>query len=89
MNFAAIQLDGAKLQLVAAHAIEKLDMPNYQGKTPLCIAAYNGNADAVSALLRAGAGVNTTDRMGYTALRLALRFHHPDVATVLRAAGGR
>lgn len=41
------------------------------GQTPLIVAAFAGNEEAVGALVRAGANVNATDENGNTALEIA------------------
>ena len=43
----------------------------------------------VDALLRAGANPNRTNENGDSAIDIALRYNHTDIAGALRKAGGR
>lgn len=65
------------------------DRDKHYGRTPLHIAAADGNGDIVGVLLANGGGVNDEDREGYTALDLAARYGHKDVAELLAARGGK
>ena len=58
------------------------------GFTPLIAAASGGHMDAVQYLLKKGAIVNEASEDG-SALTLALRYSHSEVADVLRHYGGR
>jgi ankyrin repeat protein len=51
--------------------------------TPLYLAAENGSAEVIAALLAAGANPNTTAPTGQTALMTAVRNGRPDAITVL------
>ena len=58
------------------------------GWTPLLDAAHRGNLRLAKELIRRGADVNALIN-GNSAVRLAQDNGHPDVARVLREAGGR
>ena len=55
--------------------------------TPLTLACYKGDVDAISALLQQGAGVDQRDDDGYTPLFVASLKGHVDAARVLLDAG--
>jgi len=59
---------------------------NPQGKTPLMMAVYHGNASVVSKLLSANADVCVADEQGNTALSLAVRNGVSHIVDMLRAA---
>lgn len=58
----------------------------YLGDTALGVAAEKGHLDVARALIAAGADVNMECRMG-TPLKLAARFHHPEMMKLLLEAG--
>lgn len=63
--------------------------PNVQhdnGYTPLAYSAMKGNPQMVELFLRNGADPNATTREGDTAVELALRFGHAEVADILKRA---
>ena len=57
------------------------------GTTPLTLACYQGDVDAISALLQQGAGVDQEDGDGYTPLFVASLKGHVDAARLLLDAG--
>ncbi|KAF8912051.1 asparaginase-domain-containing protein [Gymnopilus junonius] len=57
------------------------------GRSPLHMAALNGNTRAVELLLRSGALVHLRDTLGHTALYLAARQGHEAVVDILIQAG--
>ncbi|KAF8965293.1 asparaginase-domain-containing protein [Flammula alnicola] len=57
------------------------------GRSPLHVAALNGNTKSVELLLRSGALVHLRDMLGHTALYLAARQNHEDVVDLLVQAG--
>jgi len=59
--------------------------------TPLKHAVHKNQRDAVRVLIDAGADINATagTRGRDTALRLATVQHHPNIAALLRAHGGK
>ena len=59
------------------------------GISALRMAAYNGHASVVGALLKAGAKANLQDKNGATALMCAAQFGNASIVKVLLAAGAR
>lgn len=64
-----------------------LSLGDYDGRTPLHIAACEGHFKVVQYLLSHGATVYAKDRYGDTPLRSAVRFRHRDVVKLLRKTG--
>lgn len=62
-----------------------LSLEDFQGQTPLHVAARRGHAAVVSLLLRSGAAVNARDQEGLSPLLLAVRGRYPPC--VHRGAG--
>ena len=60
---------------------------DYDGRTPLHLAAAEGQVVAVSFLLAAYAEVSSRDRWGFTAIDDAIRAEHLSVAKLLVSAG--
>lgn len=57
------------------------------GRTPLHVAARDGDDAAVQQLLDRGAAIDAVDARGYTALTLAVAGHHAGVVRALLARG--
>lgn len=57
------------------------------GRTALMQAALQGHAEAVAALLKAGAATTPADANGWQAVHLAAAFHRDDVIYAMAAAG--
>ncbi|KAI4889196.1 hypothetical protein NFI96_012972 [Prochilodus magdalenae] len=64
-----------------------LSMEDYDGRTPLHIAACEGHLKVVEYLLSKGATVYAKDRYGDTPLRNAVRFRQKEIVKLLRKAG--
>ncbi len=61
---------------------------NSDWRTPLMLAAQNGRAEVVKALIGAGADVNARERLfSSTALMCVVDYDHPDIVKTLLAAG--
>ncbi|MFA9461262.1 ankyrin repeat domain-containing protein [Thiohalorhabdus sp. Cl-TMA] len=60
-----------------------VDIPDANGRTPLQVAARNGNEPVVESLLYHGADANRTDAEGRTALLQGLLNNHPRVTELL------
>ncbi|KAE8747360.1 hypothetical protein FOCC_FOCC006002 [Frankliniella occidentalis] len=58
-----------------------------EGRTPLHVASYEGNLEAVRLLLQHGAGVHVKDRFGRTPLLDAVQMDRHEVITALRSCG--
>ncbi|KAL1521874.1 hypothetical protein AB1Y20_021525 [Prymnesium parvum] len=61
---------------------------DYDGRTPLHLAASLGNMSLVTFLIKRNAKVDVVDRWGGTPLRDAVREAHKEVASYIRMAGG-
>ncbi|KAJ8127955.1 hypothetical protein O1611_g5681 [Lasiodiplodia mahajangana] len=59
---------------------------DYDGHTPLSLAAWIGNEDVVQLLLEYGADPNITDNEGLTPLQAAIKNGHRDIAKILETA---
>uniref|UniRef100_A0A3P9P3L7 asparaginase n=1 Tax=Poecilia reticulata TaxID=8081 RepID=A0A3P9P3L7_POERE len=64
-----------------------LRLGDFDGRTPLHIAACEGHLRLVQYLLNQGASVHAKDRYGDTPLCNAVRFRHKDVVRLLRKTG--
>ncbi|XP_048830707.1 60 kDa lysophospholipase [Brienomyrus brachyistius] len=64
-----------------------LSMEDYDGRTPLHIAACEGHYNVVEYLLNHGATVYAKDRYGHTPLHNAVQFRRGDVVKLLRKTG--
>lgn len=64
-----------------------LDQADERGNTPLHLAVFKKNPEAVKALLAAGAVVDVGNRMGITALHDAVRAGDPEVVRMLVERG--
>ncbi|XP_051741588.1 60 kDa lysophospholipase-like isoform X1 [Ctenopharyngodon idella] len=65
-----------------------LNMADYDGRSPLHVAACEGHLNVVEYLLNEGADVDAKDRFGDTPLHNAERFRHVDVVELLRRNRG-
>ncbi|WP_370146348.1 ankyrin repeat domain-containing protein [Streptacidiphilus sp. EB129] len=64
-----------------------IDAQDRQGRTPLHVAALNGDLAEVRSLLAAGADADLGDRSGFTPLHFAAQEYRSDVALALINAG--
>mgnify|MGYP001395700237 FL=1 len=64
-----------------------IDVGDYDGRTPLHLAAAEGQAEMTAHLLRRGADITQLDRWGNTPLREAIRHRHDSIIELLIAAG--
>jgi hypothetical protein len=60
-----------------------VDVRDSEDRTPLMIAAKNGNALNVQALMEAGADLNSMNKMGWTALNYAIRLGNRDAVKLI------
>ena len=63
------------------------DAADYDGRTPLHLAAAEGRGHVISYLISNGASMNPQDRWGGTPLNDAARHGHHDVERLLEARG--
>ncbi|KAJ7532787.1 hypothetical protein O6H91_13G020200 [Diphasiastrum complanatum] len=82
----ASQGDFSKLQESLKHGADP-SVVDYDGRTPLHVAAEKGHVDCVALLIKAGANVNKKDKFGKTALIGALKGGHDAVAQILVQSG--
>ncbi|MBS0287156.1 MAG: ankyrin repeat domain-containing protein [Proteobacteria bacterium] len=88
LHFAAKDGDVEKMQRLIEQGYEVNAEPEkHLSARPLHFAAFAGNANAVSLLLNLGADVNDGAYGGNTALHLALKNHHYQVACLLVQQG--
>ena len=59
-----------------------MDAPDGRGRTPVMLAAEDGNTPMVRLLLEAGANVNALDNLGYQSLHWAATNRQRDGSTV-------
>lgn len=64
-----------------------LFLGDYDGRTPLHVAASDGHLNMVDFLLENGGSVHAKDRYGDTPLSNAVRFRHKEVVMLLRKTG--
>ena len=83
---AAAAGDVAALRQRAAHTDVK-NAANYEGRTPLHLAASVGSIEAVQFVIGLGAEVSGLDNWGNTPLDAALGQGHADVASYLQSCG--
>ncbi len=78
-----------RLKTILGQSRLRVNEPNAEGFTPLGLAAFFGNAEAVKVLLDHGAAVDSQDssRFANTPLDAAVAANHADVVRVLLAAG--
>lgn len=83
VRWAAARGDLVALRQAAARGVD-LAAPNYDGRTPLHLAASEGRADVVAFLLAQGVAVDVQDRWGGTPYDDAARNGHAALAELLR-----
>jgi len=66
---------------------ESVNLADYDGKTPILIAAMKGHQELVTYLIQRGANLNVVDRFGETPLKEALHHHHDDIVKTLQEQG--
>lgn len=75
------------LQELLRHDITNIDQRDYQGCTPICLAAKNGHTEAVAQLLFHGANPNLRDLQQMTPLWHAAREGHSTIVRLLLESG--
>ena len=81
--------DVNKVRALLEEGLERADIEDDKGRTPLHWVAfgYNGRKDVAQLLIDNGADVNHRDKEGYTALHFAARYAHKHLAELLIAKG--
>ncbi|KAF5836740.1 ankyrin repeat-containing domain protein [Dunaliella salina] len=74
-------------QLCAGADVEMLNWGDWDGRTPLWTASFNGQKEVVHLLLNKGAAVDKADKEGFTPLSVASLNGHLDVACLLLERG--
>ena len=87
---AAATGNARRLKTILGQSRARVNRPNAEGFTPLGLAAFFGQVEAVKVLLESGADVNLRgpSRFANTALDAAVAGDHADVVRVLLAAHG-
>jgi glutaminase len=75
-------------QIIATSVPVIVSMSDYDGRTPLHLAASEGHMEVVKLLLEKGAPVNAKDRWGGTPLEDAERGRHEEIKQILISNGG-
>lgn len=84
---AAAKIDDIEALKALKEMGSNLCLVDYDGRTPLHVAACEGHLKMVQYLLSHGASVHTKDRYGDTPLCNAVRFRHKEVVKLLRKTG--
>ncbi|MBA3014837.1 MAG: ankyrin repeat domain-containing protein [Proteobacteria bacterium] len=83
-----MEIDGLIKSTAAENGASDIEAKNEFEKTPLMVAAGEGNAELVKELLDKGADVNAkTDTLGRTAMIIAARYGQSEVVDILLRAG--
>ena len=77
---------GANVNYVYHQSNSQGQVDAWAGRTPLMYAARRGRSDVAKALLEHHADVNRISDKGETALQIAQKYGHPDVAALLKQA---
>ncbi|KAJ3046801.1 hypothetical protein HK097_000496, partial [Rhizophlyctis rosea] len=80
--------DVGGLSTVVGEFLPMINMGDYDGRTPLHVAASENRVSVIEFLLRHGATVHSRDRFGHTALWDAAKMGHSAAVSILRSAGG-
>lgn len=83
---AASQGDAQSLQRALDSGVDPSE-PDYDGRTPLHLAAAKGHTKCVALLIKEGANVNKKDNFGVTPLSDALKAGHDSAAGILVDSG--
>jgi ankyrin repeat protein len=87
MTHCAAGVPSVKLETLRAKYGADMAMANYDGRTPLHVAAAEGNVAVVDYLMRHGAGIHVRDRNNETPLMCAINGGQKDTIRALRACG--
>lgn len=79
--------DNATLQTLVKEGVHLQETVNHEGKSPLHLAAFMGNSEAVRLFLNSNISVNATDHQGSTALFWAAKEGHVEVIKLLLNKG--
>ena len=87
-NFRAASAAGDVAEMRRLASVVDVNVPNYEQRSPLHLAASDGCIEAIKLLVELGARVSPTDKWGNTPLDAAMQQGHRDVASYLEARGG-
>ena len=87
--YAVAKADMPAIELVLKEQPQLVNFGDYDKRTPLHVAASEGQLAVVKLLLYKYSAQFRTDRWGGTALDDALRHRHAEIAQLLRSAGGK
>ncbi len=87
LHWAAMKNDLVLTEMLLAAGADVKAATRVEALTPLLVAANNGNAPVISALLKAGSDVNKANDLGTTPLMLAAGSGNSDAVKALLAAG--
>ncbi|WP_265036680.1 ankyrin repeat domain-containing protein [Wolbachia endosymbiont (group A) of Anomoia purmunda] len=73
--------------IIEKYLVDKKDVKNDEGNTPLHLAVEEGNLETVKHLVEKGAGINAVNRYGYTPLYIAAYKGSTDIAVYLVEKG--
>ena len=89
LPYAVAKADVPAIELVLNEQPQLVNFGDYDKRTPLHVAASEGQLAVVKLLLYKYSAQFRTDRWGGTALDDALRHRHAEIAQLLRSAGGK
>ncbi|KAL6077642.1 Cytohesin-4 [Balamuthia mandrillaris] len=87
LHLAALRGHVSSMECILKHDKAELESPDLEGSTPLFMAAYAGQAEAIRFLISTGAKVNVKDDKGVTPLHIAAYKNKLEAGMALVEAG--